>query len=646
MTSGTTVSPRRVDWKTERERIDLAEVATRLLGPAPGRRGGGRSRLWWLCPFHDDRNPSFCVSPGKTWWRCRSCGAHGDAATLVMKKLGKTFPEAVAYLTGGFPARSATCQNAQKAARSPQSPPTSPSGLSAERAIVLVEESAARLWEPDGQSALKDLTGRGLAHETIRRARLGMTPPLEIPKKEGTTFSARGIVIPWFGKSGRLALVMIRQPPGVGPKYLEVFRDPAALCGIYPGPEVILPGRPLVLVEGQFDALVLGQELDGLASVATLGSASNRPSPSLWLHMLGAAPWYVATDADDAGDKAATSWPAHTRRVRPPVPFKDWSDARAGGVNLRHSWQDTFARESFLIRLQTQGIRLDGDLVHPRIVVGTLTGRVTYTDPALQSSVKKTERLTRLNPAVEGRRFARADYGQIEPRILHSILTVKGLIDWYPGHDLYLTLAVGAIDRDMAKIIVNKLINGGRPPSNATGRLAEFIRAADIYRADLAAQAKVDGFVRTLAGRAILLAPDEENHSGKAVNRVVQGTAADIFNMAAIRIDDAIRTEGLPASVAFLLYDEIWVEAEAYVLPQIIDLIRSEMEAAALAFGVTIPVKFGSDAPASQEDQAASPEPGEDFEERAAILEFDGGLTRIEAEEKARRLLAENRSNG
>src|SRR5205823_3658421 len=66
-------APDRIDWKTERERIDLAAVATRLLGPAPGRRGERGRRLWWSCPFHTDPNPSFAVDPGKPFWKCYGC---------------------------------------------------------------------------------------------------------------------------------------------------------------------------------------------------------------------------------------------------------------------------------------------------------------------------------------------------------------------------------------------------------------------------------------------------------------------------------------------------------------------------------------------------------------------------------------------
>jgi hypothetical protein len=59
--------------------------------------------------------------------------------------------------------------------------------------------------------------------------------------------------------------------------------------------------------------------------------------------MLPAAPWFVATDADPAGDTSAASWPARARRVRPPEPFKDWTEAKSGGVDLARWWRDVLA---------------------------------------------------------------------------------------------------------------------------------------------------------------------------------------------------------------------------------------------------------------------------------------------------------------
>jgi hypothetical protein len=111
----------RINWRTVRDTSDLAEAATRLLGPAPGRRGARGRKLWWLCPLgtHEDQNPSFCITPGKPWWKCFGCGEHGDAATLVMKTKGVTFPAAVAFLAGGpAPTRPLTSRP-----RPPERPP-------------------------------------------------------------------------------------------------------------------------------------------------------------------------------------------------------------------------------------------------------------------------------------------------------------------------------------------------------------------------------------------------------------------------------------------------------------------------------------------------------------------------------------------
>ena len=165
----------------------------------------------------------------------------------------------------------------------------------------------------------------------------------------GVAWKPPGVVIPWFA-GGRLAMVKVRPPDGWRmrfppekrpPKYLEAFRDPARLV-CYPGPESVRPGRPLVAVEGEFDAPALGQALGDRAAVVTLGSASAGVGEAVG-PFLTASPWYVATDADPAGDKAAEGWTARARRVRPPGAFEDWCEAEAGGVDLARWWRDILA---------------------------------------------------------------------------------------------------------------------------------------------------------------------------------------------------------------------------------------------------------------------------------------------------------------
>jgi hypothetical protein len=53
-----------------------------------------------LCPFHDERTPSFNLSPAKNIFKCFGCGESGDAVSFVMKHLNKSYPEALEYLAG------------------------------------------------------------------------------------------------------------------------------------------------------------------------------------------------------------------------------------------------------------------------------------------------------------------------------------------------------------------------------------------------------------------------------------------------------------------------------------------------------------------------------------------------------------------
>ncbi len=342
-----TVTGDRIDWKDIRDRIDLARVATALLGPAAKRQG---RRLLWSCPFHDDSHPSFEIDPERKTWKCWPCNLGGDAPALAMKLNGVGFPEAVRVVAelagivapsevrGQKPPPPYTRRFSDLTASKPENtidrPPEGSSGLALADALALVAEAAGRLWRHEGTEALAYLHNRGLADGTIRAARLGVVKTVSIPTRDGDRcYQARGVVIPWLD-GDRLALVKIRQPEGREPKYVEAYRDRPR---IFPDPAAIEPGRPLVICEGELDALLLGQALGGLAAVVTLGSASSRPDPSTLGVMLATAPWFISTDADEAGDKAASEWPARAIRVRPPK-GKDWTEVAQAGVKLRLWW--------------------------------------------------------------------------------------------------------------------------------------------------------------------------------------------------------------------------------------------------------------------------------------------------------------------
>ena len=322
----------------------------------------GTDAFRWKCPFHDDKNPSFQLNSIKGTWKCYGCSEHGDAAALVMKLKYCTFPEAVAHLAGN-PALSGKPTHPRPPAASPPVKPAAgpamqSSGLPLADARKLVEDANKTLWTPEGANALADLRRRGLTEATISANRLGWTPRISIPVKDGKRFwDVSGIVIPWMDRD-RLAMVKIRRPSGSEPKYAEAFRDRPE---IYPAASVVRPAMPLVIVEGEFDALLLGQELADVAAVVTLGSASARPEGPIYLAMLPAPAWYVATDADAAGDNAASGWPARAIRIAPPA-GKDWTDTHLAGIDLRRWWIENNFSEEFDRQERAAIMEFDGGM--------------------------------------------------------------------------------------------------------------------------------------------------------------------------------------------------------------------------------------------------------------------------------------------
>jgi len=179
---------RRVDWDAIKDRISIEAVAVSLLGPAEGRNGA--RGLWWSCPFHEDRNPSFQASPERGSWKCwAGCGS-GDAIDLVRRRERLTFPEAVERLAemfcldGGNPGPAA----------SPRSRPPSP--------------SRKRQAEPSGVSPAESLERRQWAEKRLcfrpgcregrfqRKSRASTPPPLSPTDIQGGCGSRETSLVP------------------------------------------------------------------------------------------------------------------------------------------------------------------------------------------------------------------------------------------------------------------------------------------------------------------------------------------------------------------------------------------------------------------------------------------------------------------
>ncbi|HVC51204.1 MAG TPA: DNA primase [Stellaceae bacterium] len=156
-----------------RSRISLAE----LIGRRVRLTRRGREYVG-LCPFHNEKTPSFCVVEDKGFFHCFGCGAHGDAIGYAMRADNVDFVEAIERLAGlaGLAVPQSTPQERERAQR--------------QKTLFEALEAAAgffeqRLWSPLGRAALDYLHARGLDDDTIRRFRLGWAPGYQPGYQEG-----------------------------------------------------------------------------------------------------------------------------------------------------------------------------------------------------------------------------------------------------------------------------------------------------------------------------------------------------------------------------------------------------------------------------------------------------------------------------
>ena len=147
-----------------RARLPLAEVVGRRVQlKKRGREHEG------LCPFHNEKTPSFTVSEAKGFYHCFGCGAHGDVIGFVMQSEGLAFPEAVERLAG------------EAGLALPETSPAEAAAAKRRATLHEVLEAACgwyqeRLAAAEGRAARDYLAERGLAAETLTRFRLGFAP--------------------------------------------------------------------------------------------------------------------------------------------------------------------------------------------------------------------------------------------------------------------------------------------------------------------------------------------------------------------------------------------------------------------------------------------------------------------------------------
>ena len=126
------------------------------------------SSYFGLCPFHNEKSPSFSVSPGKQMYYCFGCGAGGNAITFLMEYENYTFQEALQVLAGKTGV-ALPKEEESKEARA---------RADLRSALLEINKLAAnyfyyQLKHPQGRSGYEYLKKRQLSDDTIRRFGLG-----------------------------------------------------------------------------------------------------------------------------------------------------------------------------------------------------------------------------------------------------------------------------------------------------------------------------------------------------------------------------------------------------------------------------------------------------------------------------------------
>lgn len=304
-----------------RDRLQLSDyVAKRVQLRRNGTESSG------LCPFHNEKTPSFTVSDTKGFYHCFGCGAHGSVIDWAMETEGLTFPDAVRRL--------AADANLEVPVERPED-----KAATARRQSLHEILDAACAWyqkalaSPEGVAARNYLANRGLEADVIASFRLGYAPDgrgrlrtamqqagatddqlveaglMKRPEGGGALrdYFFDRVMFPITDERGRVVGFGGRTMGDSSAKYLnspdtEIFHKGALLYNLASARAAAKPAGTIIAAEGYMDVIALHRA--GLAhAVAPLGTAmTERQLELLW--RVTDEP-VLCFDGDNAGLRAA-----------------------------------------------------------------------------------------------------------------------------------------------------------------------------------------------------------------------------------------------------------------------------------------------------------------------------------------------------
>lgn len=329
-----------------RQKADITDV----IGEKVVLRKQGKNFIG-LCPFHQDRKPSFNVSPSKQIYKCFACGAGGDVISFVMQEQHITFKEAVQHLAQRYhiplPVSSPEKQRSYQQQQSKQNQLLEILALAADFYRHALHSSL-------GEPARHYLSQRQLTPATLQQFQIGFAPPgwqplyeylvnqkgipaqlvadagLLVARQSGGWYDRfrHRVMLPIFNLKGQVIGFAGRALGDEQPKYLnspetDLFNKSQVLYALNFARDSIARQDQAIVVEGYFDAIALHQA--GITNVvASMGTALTAEQVTALLRYSESKRLILNFDADRAGIQAAE---------RAIAPIAD--QARRGEVELR-----------------------------------------------------------------------------------------------------------------------------------------------------------------------------------------------------------------------------------------------------------------------------------------------------------------------
>jgi DNA primase len=273
--------------------VTLKKVATTRGGEYAGK-----------CPFcgGEDR---FRIQPAQGLWWCRQCSPDDrwqDVFAYAQKRDRVSFYEAFISLSSGRlpPMPTSTRSNFRK---------VEPQPLAwSEIAERIVRQCVDVLWSgtPASRGALAWLHRRGLEGHTLKEWRIGFNPTSQ---RINGLWLDKGITIPYYAAE-QIWAVNVRRSDGFLQQYPDEgkYRMVKGSKRVLFGANRMVGRQDVVVTEGEFDALLAWQCAADSLDVVTMGGAQSMPSGQWLAYLAWGKRFYVATDNDAAGDKAANNW--------------------------------------------------------------------------------------------------------------------------------------------------------------------------------------------------------------------------------------------------------------------------------------------------------------------------------------------------